>query len=189
MTPANGKAVREELPMTTEHADPNHSYVRQVPYLKQYKQTAMPKQPAHIRINNWDEVELGFTEDLARAEGSRCFACETETCIGCGVCVEVCPAGIIYLRAEQNQEKIDWPKEYVIDTGLCLFCGLCVERCPTQSLYMTHEYELSTEVKADFMYDKVKLEQETLAGHWPPASQDERFARMNPFQKPPANNS
>lgn len=164
--------------------DNPHTYVRQVPYLKQHKQTPMPKQSPEARIQNWDEVELGFTEELAVAEGRRCFACETETCIGCGVCVEVCPVGIIYLRAEENAEKIDWPKEYDIDTGLCMFCGLCVERCPTQSLYMTHEYELSTEIKADFMYDKVKLEQETLEGKWPP-SQDDRLARINPFQKPP----
>lgn len=160
------------------------TYVRQVPYLRLKDQTAMPKQPPETRINNWDEVELGFTEALAVAEGKRCFACETETCIGCGVCVEVCPVGIIYLRADQNKDKDDWAKEYDIDTGLCMFCGLCVERCPTQSLYMTKEYELSTEVKADFMYDKAKLEQETRAGKWPP-SQEERIEMINPFQKPP----
>lgn len=178
--------VQEQLVISGEkYNDANHSYVRQVPYLKKHIQTAMPKQPANVRINNWDEVEMGFTEDLARAEGGRCFACETESCIGCGVCVEVCPVGIIYLRAEPNKENIDWAKEYDIDTGLCMFCGLCVERCPTQSLYMTHEYELSTEVKADFMYNKVKLEKETLDGTWPPP-QDERMARINPFQKPPA---
>lgn len=161
-----------------------HTYVREVPYLKQRVQTAIPKQPPEARIQNWNEVELGFTEDQAVAEGRRCFACETETCIGCGVCVEVCPVGIIYLRAGQNRDGMDWPKEYVIDTGLCMFCGLCVERCPTQSLYMTHEYELSTEVKADFMYDKDKLEEETRQGKWPPDRQT-RHDRMNPFQKPP----
>lgn len=167
------------------HSD--HTYVRQVPYLKQSTQTAMPKQPANVRINNWDEVELGFTKELAIAEGRRCFACETETCIGCGVCVEVCPVGIIYLRADQNKQNQDWAKEYVIDTGLCLFCGLCVERCPTQSLYMTHEYELSTLVKDDFMYDKEKLMSETKAGKWPP-DQETRMAMINSFQKPPRPN-
>ena len=163
-----------------------HTYVRELPYLRQKTQTAMPKLPAEYRITNWEEVELGFTEELALAEGRRCFACETETCIGCGVCVEVCPVGIIYLRSEENKDKIDWPKEYVIDTGLCMFCGLCVERCPTQSLYMTHEYELSTEIKADFMYDKEKLETETRKGMWPPEDTSVRHARLNPFQKPPA---
>ena len=160
------------------------TYVREIPYLNEAKQTGMPKQPAEIRIRNWDEVELGFTDDLALAEGRRCFSCETENCIGCGVCVEVCPVGIIYLRDEKSEQNIDWPEEYVIDTGLCMFCGLCVERCPTQSLYMTHEYELTTEIKADFMYDKEKLKQETLAGKWPPPRQ-ERLDRINPFQKPP----
>ncbi|MCL4513132.1 MAG: 4Fe-4S binding protein [Candidatus Eremiobacteraeota bacterium] len=161
------------------------TYIREVPYLKKAHQTGMPKLPAEYRIHNWEEVELGFTDDLAVAEGKRCFSCEVESCIACGVCVEVCPVGIIYLKGEPNAKQVEWPKEYVIDVGLCMFCGLCVERCPTQSLYMTHDYEVSTEIKANFMYPKEKLERETKSGKWSPSEKEINLETINPFQKPP----
>jgi formate hydrogenlyase subunit 6/NADH:ubiquinone oxidoreductase subunit I len=145
----------------------------------------MPKLTAEYRISNWEEVELGFTDDQAVEEGKRCFSCEVENCIACGVCVEVCPVGIIYLEAENNTQQMDWPKEYTIDVGLCMFCGLCVERCPTQSLYMTHDYEVSTEIKASFMYPKEKLERETRKGIWPTTEKQINLETINPFQKPP----
>lgn len=50
----------------------------------------MPEQDANERRNNFKEVNLGFTEELARMEALRCIQCPKPTCIsGCPVGVKI----------------------------------------------------------------------------------------------------
>jgi glutamate synthase (NADPH/NADH) small chain len=48
----------------------------------------MPEQDPSIRRNNFSEVNLGFTEELAKMEALRCIQCPKPTC------VEGCPVGV-----------------------------------------------------------------------------------------------
>jgi glutamate synthase (NADPH) small chain len=48
----------------------------------------MPEQPAGLRILNFSEVNLGYTEELAKQEALRCLECAKATC------VEHCPVGV-----------------------------------------------------------------------------------------------
>lgn len=48
----------------------------------------MPEQDAILRSQNFEEVNLGFTEELARMEALRCLQCPKPTCI------DGCPVGI-----------------------------------------------------------------------------------------------
>lgn len=48
----------------------------------------MPEQDPLIRRNNFNEVNLGFTEELAKMEALRCIQCPKPTCI------EGCPVGV-----------------------------------------------------------------------------------------------
>jgi len=48
----------------------------------------MPHQPADVRRRNFEEVALGYTEEMARTEASRCLQCRNKAC------VEGCPVGI-----------------------------------------------------------------------------------------------
>ncbi|NTV34661.1 MAG: FAD-dependent oxidoreductase, partial [Deltaproteobacteria bacterium] len=48
----------------------------------------MPKQEPFERIRNFDEVALGYTEELALEEASRCLKCKKPTCR------QGCPVGI-----------------------------------------------------------------------------------------------
>lgn len=51
---------------------------------------AMPEQPADVRRHNFLEVPLGYTEELAQAEASRCIQCKTPKCMGgCPVAVPI----------------------------------------------------------------------------------------------------
>lgn len=53
----------------------------------------MPALPLEERLENFQEVELGFTEEMARAEAQRCLSCRR--CIGCGLCLAECDAKAI----------------------------------------------------------------------------------------------
>lgn len=48
----------------------------------------MPEQDPEIRSKNFKEVNLGFTEELAKMEANRCLQCPKP------VCVEGCPVGV-----------------------------------------------------------------------------------------------
>jgi len=48
----------------------------------------MPEQPAELRVMNFTEVNLGYSEELARQEALRCLSCAKP------VCSERCPVGV-----------------------------------------------------------------------------------------------
>ena len=61
--------------------------------------TKMPELGLEDRRLNFKEVELGFTEELARAEAARCLSCRR--CIGCGLCLAECDqCAIVYEEQE-----------------------------------------------------------------------------------------
>lgn len=50
----------------------------------------MPEQSGSQRVTNFDEVNLGFTEELAKMEALRCIECPKPTCVqGCPVGVQI----------------------------------------------------------------------------------------------------
>jgi len=72
----------------------------------------LPKQDPQERINNFDLVEFGLSDDEALVETYRCLSCgyhfvDTEKCIGCGVCQKVCPKGdVISMVAVPNNQEV-----------------------------------------------------------------------------------
>lgn len=49
---------------------------------------------------------------------------DSNTCCGCGACVDECP-----------REAIDVPEDVaVIDADECVDCGACLDSCPTESI-------------------------------------------------------
>ena len=68
---------------------------------------------------------------------------ETNGCIGCGICLKVCPSGAI--KYEKNAEgKVI---SYKFDLKKCIFCGNCKFYCPVSAIKMTKDFELAVEDK------------------------------------------
>ena len=53
------------------------------------------------------------------------LALNSERCIGCGVCVEVCPHGVLALRER---------KVRLARYEACMECGACQMNCPTGAI-------------------------------------------------------
>lgn len=54
------------------------------------KKHEMPAQDPLVRAHNFDEVALGYTEEIALAEAQRCLNCKNKPCVaGCPVNVNI----------------------------------------------------------------------------------------------------
>ena len=114
----------------------------------------MPSLPV-TRRTGFREVEEGYGEAQARLEGSRCLWCNVETvfdserCILCSGCVEICPEACLALVPAsrlRGTPELDALREalgadasagaIVKDEERCIRCGLCAERCPTGAITM-----------------------------------------------------
>lgn len=49
----------------------------------------------------------------------------TEKCVGCGMCAEVCPHGVFALEDRKAQ---------IVDRNACIECGACAGNCPVEAL-------------------------------------------------------
>jgi len=58
--------------------------------LNRFKAIDIPKQAPQVRVNNFKEVVLGYTEEQALSEASRCLYCLNAQCItGCPVGIDI----------------------------------------------------------------------------------------------------
>lgn len=78
-------------------------------------------------------------EKLTPVQGIRGkLAWDPERCIGCEVCVKVCPAFALEMIGKGSDAEL----RYYLSR--CAFCAQCVESCPRMALQMTDEYELAS---------------------------------------------
>jgi len=89
------------------------------------------------------EVELGFTEQQARCEASRCLRCfaniilDVDKCVLCALCADVCPVDVISLVPSEGLESgAPGGTALLLDEERCIRCALCIERCPPDALSM-----------------------------------------------------
>lgn len=119
----------------------------------------LPRQPVPSlpvqRRAGFREVELDYAEQEARTEGRRCLQCnvspvfDSEKCILCGGCVDICPenclkivrvdrlAGVAGLDALLSALQTSADGGAILkDEARCIRCALCVDRCPTGAVAM-----------------------------------------------------
>ncbi|TYT74069.1 NADPH-dependent glutamate synthase [Desulfobotulus mexicanus] len=94
---------------------------------KKKERLPMPEQAADVRRHNFLEVPLGYTEEMAREEASRCIQCKNPQCVqGCPVAVPI-PEFIKAIAEDRFAEGIRtiWEKN-----ALPAVCGRV---CPQES--------------------------------------------------------
>ncbi len=80
----------------------------------------MPEQDAEERRENFNEVALGFTEELARKEAERCLQCARPHC------VEGCPVEVLipeFIRALRNGDIVEAVRLMKKKNSLPAICG------------------------------------------------------------------
>jgi glutamate synthase (NADPH/NADH) small chain len=65
---------------------------------------------------------------------------DTDKCIGCGTCSDICQNGAIDMKVVDEPSKGDSGLRPLIDLGRCCWCALCVDVCPTGSLALSNNY-------------------------------------------------
>ncbi len=87
----------------------------------------MPSQEANIRNKNFDEVALGYTEEMAIDEAQRCLNCKNKPC------VSGCPVKIHIPEFIAEVAKGDFAKAYDIISMSSSLPAVCGRVCPQES--------------------------------------------------------
>lgn len=91
------------------------------------KKTPIPEQDPKVRAKNFEEVSLGYTEELALKEAERCLQCKKPKCIdGCPVSVPI-PDFIAAIKDKDFDKAIE-----IIKTKN-LLPAVCGRVCPQES--------------------------------------------------------
>ncbi len=94
----------------------------------------MPALSIEKRINNFEEVELGFNLEQALKEAQRCLLCGSgalvaDNCAACLNCVRICPYGVPTPGKDIAE----------IDISQCQACGICASECPASAINLKLE--------------------------------------------------
>jgi ferredoxin len=169
----SGKKV--ELQATEVHSGEYSGEVscNEVFHMKNFEnipRSAVPIRRSEDRTSSLETVvETGFPENMAREQGGRCLNCSVNTifdsdlCILCGGCAEVCPEYCLRLvsldriRGDESLTALyvnrygEHPEgggsAIIKDEDRCIRCSLCAQKCPTDTITM--ERFIFREVLAD----------------------------------------
>jgi NADH-quinone oxidoreductase subunit I len=86
-------------------------------------------------------------------------------CFACKLCERACPSDCITVDgAKLDGAKKKSVTQYVLDFTKCSLCGSCVEACRDGAIRYSHEFNLASTRKEDYIMDLFKrLEDERLA--------------------------
>lgn len=81
----------------------------------------MVRQNSKLNMQNSKSPQRG----LRYLEGVVTLALDVDKCTGCGICITVCPHGVLAL---------DERKAEIVDRDACIECGACAGNCPVEAL-------------------------------------------------------
>ena len=75
-------------------------------------------------------------------------ATETDECIGCGACIEICPVEAVKLVDDKAMVDTDW----------CIGCGVCAVSCPTEAISIIRRLEKVPPESFAILHQRIKKE-------------------------------
>ena len=91
------------------------------------KKHEMPTQAPEVRAHNFDEVALGYTEEMAIAEANRCINCKNRPC------VNGCPVNIRIPDFIARVKEGDFEGAYQIIAATSSLPAVCGRVCPQET--------------------------------------------------------
>lgn len=91
------------------------------------KKTPIPEQEPNVRNKNFEEVSLGYTEEMAKGEAARCLHCKNQPC------VKGCPVGVHipdFIRSVSEGDYEGAYKTIKLTNSLPAVCGRV---CPQEN--------------------------------------------------------
>ena len=109
-------------------------------YFEEIERPEQPQRPVEERVGGFQEVNLGFGEEQARAEAERCFSCGN--CNLCDTCLTFCP-DVAIARLVAPPYPVPLARlngaGYKVNYDYCKGCGICAEECPRFAISMEEE--------------------------------------------------
>ncbi|MBI5188337.1 MAG: FAD-dependent oxidoreductase [Nitrospirae bacterium] len=140
------KEVEEHLPLRS--LDDNV-----VKLINKSNRQNMPTVPVEKRLDNFNEVEVGYNRNEALKEAQRCLLCGSgalvaDNCAACLNCVRICPYGVPVPGREIAE----------IDISQCQVCGICASECPASAINLKLETREEGRAALQKVIDKARQE-------------------------------
>ena len=91
------------------------------------KKNEMPTQDPKVRAHNFNEVAMGYTEEIALLEAERCLNCKNRPC------VSGCPVNISIPEFISKIKEKDYEGAYGIINKSSSLPAVCGRVCPQES--------------------------------------------------------
>jgi len=104
---------------------------------------------------------------------------ETEKCVLCWKCSDICPVDCIYIEGTRGADGVlkggyrgqkATLSKFTIDYTVCIFCGLCEEPCPPKCIFLGPEYDYNatdrTMMEKNLLTDEVYTEEDDKFVEW-----------------------
>jgi len=97
-----------------------------------FRRAVMPSIPVATRKDNFDEVEIGLSEEAAVTEARRCLKCGCAERYDCNLRNEATNHGIEYREPVHDRPYIPIVEDHpfiIRDHNKCISCGRCIAAC------------------------------------------------------------
>jgi NADPH-dependent glutamate synthase beta subunit-like oxidoreductase/ferredoxin len=100
------------------------------------KAPQMPLLNIDRRRVTFQQVELGYSENMVREEARRCLRCDI--CRRCGECVKICRDKMKIDALKLGYLDFDHPvqTDFRVTQEKCIACGACATNCPNGAMIM-----------------------------------------------------
>ena len=114
---------------------------------------------------------------------------ETEKCVMCWKCSDICPVDCIYIEGTRGADGVlkggyrgqkATLSKFTIDYTVCIFCGLCEEPCPPKCIFLGPEFDYNatdrTMMEKNLLTDEVYTEEDDKFVEWARVENDRLVA-------------